>query len=143
MQRPADYADAARGTRHVFIRDMVLPARIGVYASEQGATQRVRLNVSLAVGDPGGVGPDRLERVVDYGALAQRLRDEVAREHVQLIETLAERLAEICLADSRVVAARVRVEKLDILSDSDSAGVEVERLQPKVTHRALEALELQ
>ncbi len=143
MRSEADYADATRGTRHVFIRDMVLPARIGVYASEQGATQRVRLNVSLAVADPGGVGSDRLERVVDYGTLAQCLRDEVAREHVQLIETLAERLAEICLRDSRVTAARVRVEKLDIFADSQSAGIEVERLQPKVTHRTPEAFELQ
>ncbi len=118
---------------------MVLPARIGVYASEQHAPQRIRVNVSLAVIDraqdePGGVGPDRLDRVVDYGALAQALRDEVARGHVQLVETMAERLALLCLADNRVRAARVRVEKLDIMADAASAGVEVERCQPKVVH---------
>ena len=51
----------------------------------------------------------------------------VAAGHVQLVETLAERLAEACLADDRILIARVRVEKLDVFADATSAGVEVER----------------
>ncbi|OYV35424.1 MAG: diguanylate cyclase, partial [Acidocella sp. 20-61-6] len=50
-----------------------------------------------------------------------------AAGHVQLVETLAERLCEVCLADARVLIARVRVEKLDVFADAASAGVEVER----------------
>ena len=112
----------------MFIRNLVLPASIGVYAHEHEARQRVRINLDLAIRDEQeGVGPDELSRVVDYEALADRVRTAVAAGHVRLAETLAERLAMLCLADARVVSARVRVEKLDLFDDAESAGVEVER----------------
>jgi dihydroneopterin aldolase len=127
MASPA-IASAALGLRHVFLRDMVLEASIGVYQREHEARQRIRVNVDLAVDDPaGGVGPDDLARVVDYGAVAESVRRIVASGHIRLVETLAERIAEACLTDARVATARIRVEKLDILPDAESAGVEVER----------------
>ncbi len=135
-------ADAARGLRHVFIRDMMLTASIGVYSHERHAAQRVRINVDLAVTDEaarargadglsalsrGAVGRDDLARVVDYAAVAEQVRAIVAAGHVLLVETLAERIAEACLADPRVETARIRVEKLDVFADAAGAGVEVER----------------
>lgn len=127
----AQIADAAAGLRHVFLRDMTLMASIGVYAREHEATQRIRVNIDLAVTDPEtGIGPDELARVVDYGLVADAVRQIVAAGHVRLVETLAERIATACLHDARVVLARVRVEKLDIFPDAVSAGVEVERRRP-------------
>lgn len=149
MENPR-IADAVRGLRHVFLRDLVLAARIGVHAHEHAGPQRVRINVDLAVEDEGAravtgagvaalsrppagrpaaqaVGKDELSRVVDYEAIANAARAIVGAGHVQLVETLAERIAEACLADRRVISARVRVEKLDIFPDATSAGVEVER----------------
>jgi dihydroneopterin aldolase len=130
----ARIADAVRGLRHVFIRDMILQASIGVYPSEHQATQRVRINLDMAVEDEGGrplsrtaVGRDDLARVVDYEAVANKARAIVASGHVQLVETLAERIAEAILIDTRIRSVRVRVEKLDIFADAASAGVEIER----------------
>jgi dihydroneopterin aldolase len=130
----ARIADAGRGLRHVFLRDLLLQAAIGVYSTEQGRTQRIRVNVDLGITDDGArgvsrasVGRDDLRRVVDYAVIAERVRGIVAAGHVQLVETLAERLAEACLEDPRVQVARVRVEKLDVLPDGATAGVEVER----------------
>ena len=133
METPR-FADAGLALRHVFLRDLTLDAAIGVYASEHGRQQRIRINVDLAVEDDGArplsrapVGRDTLSRVVDYGAVAERVRAIVTAGHVRLVETLAERIAESCLEDRRVAAARVRVEKLDILPDAASVGVEIER----------------
>ncbi len=121
-------AGASRGTRHVFIRNLVLPASIGVYPHEHAAAQRVRINLDLAIDDhDAGIGPDDLARVVDYEQVVNGVRAAVASGHVRLAETLAERIAALCLADARVAVARVRVEKLDIFADAESAGVEVER----------------
>ena len=64
---------------------------------------------------------------MDYGVVADQIRAMVATGHVNLVETLAERIADICLSDIRVEAARIRVEKLDILPDAESVGVEIER----------------
>jgi len=133
MDQPR-FADAARATRHMFIRDLVLPASIGVYAHEHDARQRVRINLDLAVADDAAanvsrpaVGKDELGRVVDYEAIFNRVTAIVAAGHIQLVETLAERLAETCLQDPRVVSVRARVEKLDVFAAALSVGVEVER----------------
>ena len=50
------YASAAEGLRHVFLRDLDLAARIGVHPHEHAAAQRVRINLDLAVEDPGASG---------------------------------------------------------------------------------------
>lgn len=131
-------ADAAQGIRHVFVRDLLLNARIGVYASEHDGAQRIRVNVDLAVLDPaaalpGGVGADTLDRVVDYSRIVESVRNVVAAQHVQLVETLAERLAAACMADERIVSVRVQVEKLDILPDGATAGVEIERRRTELS----------
>lgn len=129
------YASAAAGLRHVFLRDMVLPARIGVHPHEQGGAQRVRINVDLAVDDPGAtgagpaVGADELGRVVDYQGVAAAVRGIVGAGHVRLVETLAERIAAACLVHETVRKVRVTVEKLDVFADANSAGVSVERLR--------------
>jgi len=127
-------ADAALALRHVFLRDLMLPARIGVHAHEQAAPQRIRVNIDLGVeddalraGSRAGVGRDELQRVVNYETVANAVRAIVAAGHVMLVETLAERIAETCLQDPRVHLARVRVEKLDVFADAASAGVEIER----------------
>lgn len=127
-------ADAARGLRHVFVRDLVLLASIGVYPQEHAAKQRIRVNLDLAVADEGArklsqaaVGRDDLARVVDYEAVANKARAIVSAGHVQLVETLAERIAGAILEDSRIISARVRVEKLDVFADAASVGVEIER----------------
>ena len=125
----ARYADAAQRTRHVFLRDMVLQASIGWYAHEHGIPQRVQVNVDLQV-DEGDGTEDTLARVVSYEVVANTVRHIVGAGHVKLVETLAERIADACLADPRVRLARVRVEKLDIFPDAASGGVTVERARP-------------
>ena len=124
------------GLRHVFVHDMVLSASVGVYPHEHQDRQRVCINVDLAVDDDtalGGqmVGADELGRVVNYEKIVASVRGIVGSGHTRLVETMAERIAEACLADARVRIARIRVEKLDIFADAASAGVEVERRRPE------------
>ncbi len=142
---------AGNGLRHVFLRDMVLAASIGVYPHEHAAPQRVRINVDLGVTEEGPSGPafpglsraaigrDELGRVVDYERVAQAVRAVVSAGHVQLVETLAERIAEICLTDDRVQVARIRVEKLDVFLDLAAVGVEIERRRTTCPPRAVDS----
>ncbi len=119
---------AAGATRRMLVRDLVLQCRIGVYRHERNGKQRVRINLDLEVAGPEAPPRDRLADVVDYETLVHGLRNLADSRHVNLVETLAERIAGICLADPRVRCARVRVEKLDVFSDLDSVGVEIERI---------------
>ncbi|MCG7361193.1 dihydroneopterin aldolase [Roseomonas sp. ACRSG] len=123
--------DAAAGLRRVFIRRLEVRARLGIYPHE-AEPQRVLIDVELLARDdaaPHGVGADDFARVVDYEAVVLAARAAAAEGHVLLAETLAERIALAALADSRVQAARVTVEKPDIFPDVAGVGVTVERLR--------------
>jgi len=65
--------------------------------------------------------------VVSYDDVVAGIRAIVAEGHINLVESLAERVADMCLADSRVTRVNVQVEKLDVLSDEAVVGVEIER----------------
>ncbi|MEY4965038.1 MAG: hypothetical protein RL274_621 [Pseudomonadota bacterium] len=119
-------ASAARGLRHVFIRNLELLAHIGVYRHEEGRMQPVRINVDLATDDIADA-QDMLENVVDYHVIEKRIRTIIAEGHVKLAETLAERIAAACFEDKRVRTVRVRVEKLHALTGAESVGIEIER----------------
>ena len=123
---PMRIADAALAIRHVFIRNLEVLAKIGVHGHERGKLQPVRLNVDLAVEDVAQL-EDRLDTVVDYGEITRKIRAIVDQGHINLAETLAERIAQACFEDSRVKTARVRVEKLHAVPGAESAGVEIER----------------
>jgi dihydroneopterin aldolase len=123
--------DAGQKLRRVFIRGLSVQARLGIYPHEL-SPQRVVIDIELLVRDdaaPAAIGPDRLERVVDYEAVVTAARATAAASHVRLAETLAERIAVGALADARVQAARVTVEKPDAFPDVAGVGVTVERLR--------------
>lgn len=125
---PLRIADARTATRHVFVRDLVLQCSIGVHVHEKDATQRVRINLDLAVREDNVDIGDDLANVVCYEEIITGVRALIASGHVNLVETLADRIADMCLQNPRVRVVRVRVEKLDIIPDATSVGVEIERI---------------
>ena len=124
--QPLRIADAKLAIRHIFIRNLELLAHIGIHGHERGKKQPVRINVDLAVEDLAAI-EDRLDSVVDYCDITDKIRAIVDKGHINLAETLAERIATACFEDRRVKTARVRVEKLHALPGAESAGVEIER----------------
>lgn len=124
-------ADEAAGLCHVFIRDLILPCSIGAHRHERDSAQQVRINMDLAVMETPGQLDDRLENVYSYEHLADGARALAGAGHINLVETFAERLAELCLGDPRVRRVRIRVEKLDVYADAAAVGVEIERANPR------------
>jgi dihydroneopterin aldolase len=120
-------ADSATSLRHVFVRDLVITCDIGVHPHEHGNPQRVRLNLDLGVREIDAPLHDELDNVVCYEEIVNRVTALVLDGRVNLVETLAERIAESCLGDPRIRIARVRVEKLDVFENTTSVGVEIER----------------
>lgn len=129
---PIKIADARQRLRHVFVRDLVLPAMIGIHAHEKKGRQRVRINMDLAVREGEIELEDDLRNVVCYEKLVDGVKLIVEQGHVGLVETMAESVADMCLLDPRVRSARVRVEKLDIFDNAESVGVEIERFNGHV-----------
>ncbi|MFP4538105.1 MAG: dihydroneopterin aldolase [Dichotomicrobium sp.] len=108
----------------IFVRDLVLPCRIGIHTDEQDGEQRVRFGVEIAVAP--GATRDRRRPVVCYDAIIAAIRGVVEAGHINLMETLAERVATACLALEGAARVHVRVEKLDRVPGA-SLGVEITR----------------
>jgi dihydroneopterin aldolase len=131
-QSPKISHHVASGTarvRHVFVKDLKLMALIGVYEVEKIKPQPIVVNIDLSVAEGPGPADDDLSHVVSYEIIVKKVEGIVARGHINLVETLAEHIAEACLRDDRVLAARVRVEKPEVIPNAASVGVEIERVR--------------
>lgn len=114
----------------IFVRELVLPVSIGVYPEEQGVTQRVSFTLEAELVHDVRVTHDHIREVPSYDNLAKAAREVVAAGHVNLVETLAERIAARCLSDLRIVSVRVRIEKLE--RGPAAVGVEIVRNRSQV-----------
>jgi len=117
----------------VFVRDLVLPVRIGVYAREHDTPQNVCFAVEATVARPARPTQD-LRDIFSYDIITDGIRLLIDAGHVGLVETLAERIAAMLLGHPRVVRVAVRLEKLD--TGSGVVGVAIERTRASVSGAA-------
>jgi dihydroneopterin aldolase len=98
-------------TDRIRLTGLRVRGRHGVFATERASGQDFVVDVTLELSTAAAAASDDLADTVDYGALAHRLAAVVAGEPVNLLERLAESLADVCLADERLAAATVTVHK--------------------------------
>ena len=120
-------ASGAARLRHVFVRDLEIEALLGIYPEEKTKPQRIVVNIDLSVQEGDHPTSDDIKNVVSYEIVVKKVERIIAEGHVNLIETLAELIAIACLKDARVMAARVRIEKPDVIKNAKSVGIEIER----------------
>ncbi|NWG71727.1 MAG: dihydroneopterin aldolase [Parvularculaceae bacterium] len=113
--------------RKVFIRGLRINASIGAFEHEKAAPQPLRIDLEIEVIEPVDPTGDRLEDVVCYNRLTQGVKAIVAEGHIKLVETLAERIADLAMAHPMVLAAAVRIEKPNAIPEAEAAGVEILR----------------
>ena len=118
-------SEEKRSLYRICVRDLVLVCSIGIYDYERQTPQRVRVNAELLV--EGRVGRDEFRHVVNYETIVDGIRTLTQNRHVNLVETLGDRILDLCFADPRVVAAQVRIEKLDVYPEAESIGIVMKR----------------
>jgi dihydroneopterin aldolase len=108
---------AAAKTRQIgdsiFVRDFIVDCNVGVYAEEQGVTQRVRFTVDARLARDVFTVDDNMADVPSYADIIDFIVALARAGHINLVETFAERIAEHVLSDKRIVAVRVMLEKLE------------------------------
>lgn len=118
-----------RGRYRIFVRDLVVPWSIGIHDHEHIKAQRVQINIDLSVREPDNFDADRYLNVICYADIVEQVRHLADNGHINLVETLAHRVAELCLADPRADSVVVRAEKLDAVTGAAGVGVEIQREQ--------------
>ena len=110
--------------RKVIIKNLVLNIFIGIHNFERKKKQRVRFNIEV-VTNP-NVRPDNkdLLTILNYEDLVNKIKLLVKKQHHELIEDLAENIFEIIFQNSLVKKTIIKIEKLDIMKNSESVGIE-------------------
>lgn len=112
----------------IFVQDMVMDCAIGVYPEEQGITQQVSFTIEAYVAPTVRARNDDLSEVPSYDSVVMNaVRTVTMSGHINLVETMAERIAEKILEEPRLVSVMVRVVKLE---SGPRRGVEIVRARP-------------
>jgi dihydroneopterin aldolase len=116
----------------IFVHDLVVDCNVGVYAEEQGVTQKVRFSVEARLAKDVFSVDDEMAEVPSYADIIDIIIALARGGHIKLVETFAERIAEHVLADTRIAAVRVMLEKLE---RGPLRGVEIIRPATKAAAR--------
>ena len=111
----------------VFIENLTVETVIGIFDWEREIRQTVALDLEMVFDIRKAAASDRIEDTLDYKSVAKRLIRFVEQSEFQLVETLAERCAEIVLAEFPVSWLRLRLSKPGAVRGSSAVGVIIER----------------
>lgn len=130
----AEASASADPRDRISLRDHIVEADIGAFQKERGHKQRLRFNVVVEVRPAPAPLDDDVDRILSYDRITEAIQDELAAERLNLLETLAERVAERILAASQAMRAFIRIEKLDV--GPYALGVEIVRSRAEMPLRA-------
>ncbi|PIE13672.1 MAG: diguanylate cyclase [Rhodobacterales bacterium] len=109
----------------ISLRDHTVDVEIGAFQAERGTTQRICFNVVVEVRPLEGHVDDDVDRILSYDKVTEAIAFELAAERLNLLETLAERVAERILLEPQAERVFMRIEKLD--RGPGALGVEIVR----------------
>ena len=126
--RRPDLANAARGLRHVFVNRLAVEASIGIHPHEKQAKQTIWLTIDAGVLEDKAT-PEAIGDVVCYEDMCKIAIALTSEGHIDLVETLAERIADRLMEDPRLVQIRVQIEKPQAIAEAASVGIAISRLR--------------
>jgi len=104
-------ADATQALDRLSVRGIEAVGHHGVFDHERRNGQIFRVDIALGLDTRAAAGSDDLRQTVDYGSLVATVKKAIETDPVDLIETLAQRIATVCLSDERVQWTEVTVHK--------------------------------
>jgi 7,8-dihydroneopterin aldolase/epimerase/oxygenase len=111
----------------VFIRQLRLPAWIGLYRHEKIAPQTIEIDLEVDLPGNAVFKTGKVSDTIDYGVVVEHIRALLAKERFGLVENLAERIAGLLLEDFKSPRVKVSVAKLGALREAQRVGVTIER----------------
>ena len=126
-------ASATQPCDRISLRDYIVEVEIGAFQQERGHLQRVRFNVVVEVAPQTGEIDDDVDRILSYDKVTEAIGAELGEERINLLETLAARVAERILREPQAQRIFVRIEKLD--RGPFSLGVEIVRAKGEVARK--------
>jgi len=111
----------------LFLRDVRLEAKVGIYKRERDTTQPIALDLEIALPDDRVFASGKVADTIDYAVLVGRVREELDARRFGLVEELAAFVANLVLTEFGAPRVRVSIAKLGVLRDVGRVGVTIER----------------
>tara|TARA_Y100001970_G_scaffold263207_1_gene348426 strand:+ start:1177 stop:1581 length:405 start_codon:yes stop_codon:yes gene_type:complete len=116
-----------RYKRKVLIKDLILKILVGIHNFEKKKKQRVKFNLVINV-DPNLVPDDNdLKSIINYEQVVNIIKKITYKKHIPLLETLAEQIFSKLFENFRIKKILLRIEKLDVIKNTASVGIEIEK----------------
>ena len=113
--------------RKILIKDLVLNILVGIHNFEKKKKQRVRFNLIINI-DQNLIPNDKdLKSIVNYEQIIKTITKITSRKHYLLLETLAEKIFFKLFENPRIKKILLRIEKLDVIKNTTSVGIEFEK----------------
>jgi len=110
--------------RKVIIKNLVLNIFIGIHSFEKKKKQRVRFNIEVITNPFVKPNNKDLTTILNYEEIINKIKILVKKRHHELLEDLAENIFAIIFQNKLVKKAKIKIEKLEIIKNSESVGVE-------------------
>ena len=113
--------------RKILIKDLILKISVGIHSFEKKKKQRVKFNIDINT-DPNLIPDDNnLDSIINYEDVIKNIEKITNKKHYPLLETLAEKIFLKLFENRKVKKVKLRLEKLDILKNTSSVGIEIEK----------------
>lgn len=120
-------SDNDKNRNHLFIHGLTLPCRVGIHPHEKLTPRILHVDIELELLPGKHAHEDDIDKVVCYDAIHDKACAILGRDHVNLLETVAENIAQACLEDERVIEVSVRMVKAGSMPDADETGISITR----------------
>lgn len=115
----------------IFLRELKVDTLIGVYDWERIVPQTLQIDLDIALPNTRACQSDDITDALDYSEIVRHLKEVLASRHFNLLEALAEHIAQILLKDFNAPWVKVSVAKLQAIRGSRMVGISIERGQTR------------
>mgnify|MGYP003304587758 FL=1 len=113
--------------KKVLIKELVLDLKLGYYEFEKESTQKVKFNVEVNYEDKKPSNDKDLKSIVNYAKIVKLIKRLIKNKHYNFLETLAEDVFDELFKDSRIDKISLQIEKLEIMKDCSSVGIQISK----------------
>ena len=111
--------------KKILIKELILDLKLGYYDFEKEKSQKVKFNLEVDYEDKKPTSDDDIKSIVNYGKLVKLVKKLTKNKHYNFLETLAEDVFDVLFKDKRIAKIKLKIEKLEILKDCTSVGIQI------------------
>jgi dihydroneopterin aldolase len=111
--------------KKILIKELILNLKLGYYDFEKEKSQKVKFNLEIDYEDKKPTNDKDIKSIVNYGKVVKLITKLVSKKHYNFLETLAEDVFDVLFKDKRIGKIMLQIEKLEILKECTSAGIQI------------------